>query len=210
MNNNEKYNTHRCPWCGELGKYPERHARHTNPVRCRHCDNEYSIYQINSIFFLFEFTPPFILCWALHERFHPVIIVLIFAFWVCILKYYPEKPLRRECDGNSYRKKHPVEYSKDFKAKIRFHKNKMCFYQKMYCLFPKKHIYPICFIDENNTPVSSTVCVLFEKYNRFKKKGTLSYLPLGEKFENVEKGMKFYIFDDKKIIGEGVTLTSLS
>lgn len=66
-------------------------------------------------------------------------------------------------------------------------------------------LFPICFVDENDIPTSQVGVVRFVKrYGLFWKGAEVFLITDFIKPEAIEEGQKFYIFNEKKRIGEGI------
>lgn len=66
-------------------------------------------------------------------------------------------------------------------------------------------LFPICFVDENDIPTSQVGVVrLVKRYGLFWKGAEVFLITDFIKPEAIEEGQKFYIFNEKKRIGEGI------
>ena len=66
-------------------------------------------------------------------------------------------------------------------------------------------IFPVCFVDKKDTPISQVVCVRLVKEHFYRwKRVTVYQITDVLRQEQVKEGQKFYIFNARERIGEGV------
>lgn len=190
--NKKNTNTDRCPWCGEINNNIFRFAR------CRECNKKYYYSYYTTSFLLIELPILFltaIIFVLLLE--HLILSILTFVIGFAFLYLSPTHPLLKRSNN-----KQELIKQTSFKANISFYKE-LNYRVKINSIFLKDRIYPICFVNDDDEPISQTVCVCVENYNRKAKTAELSFLPLGNKLDRDICDLKFYIFDIGKKIGEG-------
>jgi len=69
-----------------------------------------------------------------------------------------------------------------------------------------KEIFPICFVDECDKPISPMICVSVEeiKWDKRNCNCTIYFLKYGNADREYENGTKFYVFYDEQRIGSGI------
>ncbi len=191
LHNSKDESVCRCPWCGKEINFLERKVYTSK--QCPHCNKIHRQYFFNKQFWMVELPLIVSMSVLIFLKLFLTIIPMIIILYGFVK--IPKPLIRYELEPDNSMKKH-------FIAKITFHKH-ISYTDKLKSCFVEKIVYPICFVDENDTPISHMVCVCVDSYKRKTKTAELSFLPLGEKFDDVESGLKFYIFDKGEKIGEG-------
>ena len=162
----------RCPWCGEIikGRFFQRGHYH-----CPHCGNYSKIYRSGWIYglgaivgFAFIIFLKYVLA-----------IYSIFIFWTIYSIICIALPLEMETKHFIPRKKGTANFTliKDFsliKRKI---------------LFSEKRIFPICFVDINDKPISHTFFISSESFD-----ANIKSIPISDRNIDFNKGERFYMF----------------
>lgn len=170
----------RCPWCGEIikGRFFQRSHYH-----CPHCGNYSKIYRSGWIYglgaivgFAFIIFLKYVLA-----------IYSIFIFWTIYSIICIALPLEMETKHFIPRKKGTANFTliKDFsliKRKI---------------LFSEKRIFPICFVDINDKPISHTFCISIEDVKFISSESfdaNIKSIPISDRNIDFNKGERFYMF----------------
>lgn len=176
----------RCPWCGEIikGRFFQRGHYH-----CPHCGNYSKIYRSGWIYGLGAIVGfAFIIFLKYVLAIYSVLIFWTIYSIICIAL-----PLEMETKHFISRKKGTANFTliKDFsliKRKI---------------LFSEKRIFPICFVDINDKPISHTFCISIEDVKFISSESfdaNIKFIPISNFNVNFHKGEKFYLFHDSERI----------
>ena len=176
----------RCPWCGEIikGRFFQRGHYH-----CPHCGNYSKIYRSGWIYGLGAIVGfAFIIFLKYVLAIYSVLIFWTIYSIICIAL-----PLEMETKHFIPRKKGTANFTliKGFsliKRKI---------------LFSEKRIFPICFVDINDKPISHTFCISIEDVKFISSESfdaNIKFIPISNFNVNFHKGEKFYLFHDSERI----------
>lgn len=180
----------RCPWCGEIikGRFFQRGHYH-----CTHCGNYSKIYRSGWIY-------------GLGAVFGLGVIILmkyvfsiysLILFWTIYSITCIALPLEMASKHFVPRKKSNVKIT--VMKKIPLIKRRL--------LFSEKKLFPICFIDDNNNPISHTLCISVEDVKFISSNNlcaNIKFIPLSDFNADFHKGTKFYLFHDGEKVGCGV------
>ena len=170
----------RCPWCGEIikGRFFQRGHYH-----CPHCGNYSKIYRSGWIYGLGAIVGfAFIIFLKYVLAIYSVLIFWTIYSIICIAL-----PLEMETKHFIPRKKGTANFTfiKDFsliKRKI---------------LFSEKRIFPICFVDINDKPISHTFCISIEDVKFISSESfdaNIKFIPISDRNIDFNKGERFYMF----------------
>ena len=176
----------RCPWCGEIikGRFFQRGHYH-----CPHCGNYSKIYRSGWIYGLGAIVGfAFIIFLKYVLAIYSVLIFWTIYSIICIAL-----PLEMETKHFIPRKKGTANFTliKGFsliKRKI---------------MFSEKRIFPICFVDINDKPISHTFCISIEDVKFISSESfdaNIKFIPISNFNVNFHKGEKFYLFHDSERI----------
>ena len=194
----------RCPWCGH--NIEESGLLNQMIKKCSHCDHQYTESVCE-----FGKQRPLAIIWISLM----LLSIIFFALSaICSLKFIILAhaalsiiPLIGGNQKNYFRDNDTDRFMyKKYTADIFFNKELSKKQKKSYLI--EASIIPVCFIDSNGFPVSNTICIFIENAgiksdNNFEC--TFSFLPLSEVKFNIEgTGIRFFLFDEKYRIGEGV------
>lgn len=179
----------RCPWCGEI--VPEKFFPFAGYV-CPSCGNRSKLHLFGGVY-LFLFSIGILLLIALDHFFSIKsvwLIVILFAFTALTL------PL--ETDS-----RHFVPQKK---SKAEFTLLHDMFVLKKKIVFSEKRIFPICFVDDNDVPISHMICCSFED-TKFSEKNrataSVKFVPLSDHKVDFPSGTKFFLFIEETRAAEG-------
>ena len=187
---------HRCPWCGEYIGNEKGISMLTS--KCPFCCNKYKSYR-KSIRYLI----PFSICL--------IALVVLFNLGLPVYSYYfiglmgINEIILRLCpyikDSDHY-----VIQKRQY-AKISLYSKEVTHIKFPKLRLVENQIFTICFINENNTPISHMICVSTESIHWEKQNRRLAcifaFLPLGQLDKEYSTGTRFYLFYNNKKIGEG-------
>ena len=176
----------RCPWCGEIikGRFFQRGHYH-----CPHCGNYSKIYRSGWIYGLGAIVGfAFIIFLKYVLAIYSVLIFWTIYSIICIAL-----PLEMETKHFIPRKKGTANFTliKDFsliKRKI---------------LFSEKRIFPICFVDINDKPISHTFCISIEDVKFISSESfdaNIKSIPISDRNIDFNKGERFYMFYNLSLI----------
>lgn len=170
----------RCPWCGEIikGRFFQRGHYH-----CPNCGNYSKIYKYGWIYGLGAIVG---LAFIIFLK-YVFAIYSIFIFWIIYSIICIALPLEMETKHFIPRKKGTANFTliKDFsliKRKI---------------LFSEKRIFPICFVDINDKPISHTFCFSIEDVKFISSESfdaNIKSIPISDRDIDFNKGERFYMF----------------
>lgn len=187
--------TKRCPWCGEI---INRKKSYFNTNRCDNCGNNYKAYR-KSIRYLVLFSISVILLIATFIMELPICSFAFLAVMGINELIISLCPYVKDSEHYIVQKRQYATISIYDKviSKIRFSR----------LLIVENQILTICFVSENNTPLSNMICVSLENIKWKQKSRNLTcvfaYLPLGKLDRVYSELTKFYIFFNNEKIGEG-------
>lgn len=189
-------NKHRCPWCGN--KLPDFLNENTCP-KCKHTVKIFShtktyiglIIGFSIIFFVLFILELFLPCCIFFE----MGIILLVAIYKLSIPY-------RIDDGTKISKQ---------KAMIHIYPNKQSDILFPRLIIRKNKIFTLCFVRDDNTPISQIICVFLEdiKIHHRDLDLTLSYLPFGKLDNKYCSDSKFYIFLRENKIGKKLSYLSI-
>ena len=193
----------RCPWCGH--EIDELKLLNQMLKKCSHCDHQYieidsefgeehRLHNIRMALLALSLVSAFLLVYS------PLFIFLSQTLMIAFsLIKSMQTNHRRDNDKDIF------TYKK-YTADITFTEKLSTRQKKKY--LSTCNVIPVCFVNAENIPVSHTICIYIENaavISENKYECTFSFLPLSEvKFAISETGIRFYLFDDKLKIAEGV------
>ena len=195
----------RCPWCGEVYSKSEKKylLGSSHLFYCEKCERTGSRkipFRTTFMIIIASLLRVFLDEFGIESR-----IFISAVYWIVVLAgiylsvntpYYRYTRLE---EGKPPREKSLCE------AAIHWYSAK-----KSGLYFPRIRIisgmtFPVCFVDDNDTPVSQVGVVRFVKrYGLFWKGAELLMITDFIKENEVKKGQKFYIFNARERIGEGI------
>lgn len=204
----------RCPWCGEVYDYsklstmlrPKRYC-----VNCKKYGNN-TLGRIRYISILLRWTALInLFCiFIFYEQLKYRVIIFLAIYWYSYGKaqlcYYLE-PCERYSTDSWSKRLYPYPYPKVAFAHIKWqpYKNTKITYLKWKVV--EKTILPVCFVDDSNKPISQTYCIVVEE-SKVKRKSysklQFHFLLEDAKEDLLKEGNRFYIFNEKDKIGEGI------
>lgn len=180
--------TRRCPWCGEklevsFGTFGE--------YKCKACDKK-SIIKRDGWSYWLPAIVSFIVIISIQSLYSVSVLAIIyfaglFDSSIAPLERIPQKFV-------------PVKKSE---AEVTFIKP-FSFIKKR-STFTDEAIFTICFVDENDIPISHTIAVSIE-YISFTEKGfdcKISFMPECKFNVDFKAGSRFYMFNEKEKIAQG-------
>lgn len=170
----------RCPWCGEIikGRFFQRGRYH-----CPSCGNYSKIYRYGWVYGLGAVVGLGFL--VLMKYVFPI--YNVFLFWTVYSVICIALPLEMDTKHFVPRKKGDARFTliKDFSL----------FKRKI--LFSEKQLFPICFVDANDKPISHTLCISVEDV-KFLSSGSfdanIKFIPISDFNADFHRGEKFYLF----------------
>lgn len=194
----------RCPWCGHEIKDPWMNI--TSVKKCRLCEHEY-IYsdcefgeenKIRNIRIIMLILSVVFMYFIVYSQ-----VFMYLAVAALSIAQYLINP--SQINNKRYNDTDIFTY-KRYSADITFTEELRKKQKKLY--LSNCNIIPVCFVNDENIPVSHTICIYIENaavISENKFECTFSFLPLSEVKFNIEDfGIRFYLFDDKRKIAEGV------
>ena len=192
---------HRCPWCGA-----DRCFGTAVPftryyyIKCSKCGQTYVPDRRHFSFFVYLLLI-LIVMFSFSIMNMPMICITIISSLVVIFFVGDNCPYIKESNKFVTQKRQFAElniYAREI-SHIYFHKYNIV----------ENQIFTLCFIDENDPPISHMICAATESIKWYKKqskcKCILAFLPLGKLEEPYPADTKFYMFYNDKKIGEGIT-----
>ena len=190
---------YRCPWCGESTKSNKK-GSYIYGMKCNSCNNKFVVYRKNIKYILLLFAVVLLIILSIifdmpYFSFFSIAALFVNELILSICPYVKES-------------EHHVIQKRQY-AKINLYNKAIS-----HISFPKleiveNQIFTLCFVDENDTPISHMICAAAESIKWYKKqrkcKCILAFLPLGKLDEPYPADTKFYIFYNDKKIGEGIT-----
>ncbi|WP_044976124.1 hypothetical protein [Ruminococcus sp. HUN007] len=195
MKNLFKIKKHKCPWCGNdvfmLSTYS------STKKKCDCCGHNYTYCDDSKackaqklsvgLMILCMFVVPF--------NFLPFIVVFFLSFYVSCYLFIPYE---RMDDTDKFMIKKYVSIITMYDI-IKINPRKILSYY---------NIVPICFIKDNDIPISNDICILIESSKKIgpnEYECIFSFLPLSSvKFDIKEPNTKFIVFDNHEKVGEGI------
>ncbi len=176
----------RCPWCGEIikGRFFQRGHYH-----CPNCGNYSRIYRSGWIYGLGAIVGfAFIIFLKYVLAIYSVLIFWTIYSIICVVL-----PLEMETKHFIPRKKSDARFTliKDFSL------------VKRKLLFSEKQLFPICFVDINDKPISHTLCISVEDVKFISSESfdaNIKFIPISNFNVDFHKGDKFYLFHDSERI----------
>ncbi len=190
---------HRCPWCGEYVKSPG--DRYFKVKKCPYCNNKYTNYTksfVNTVFInpylAVVISISFLAIFGLISM---VPYFVIMGVLLVVGFFLPSMPFEKE--SNDY-----VDELQN-KAEIIFYSAAESGLKYIRIIVKNKEVFPICFVDENNKPLSPMIYVSTEdiKWQERECNCTMNFLQYGNIDKEYRPGTRFYIFYNNKKIGEG-------
>lgn len=189
----------RCPWCGYVLKHDSNSFKIDRyAIKCLNC-HKWSRPRMNIIL-------PILL----------LLIVVIGFLWNCqkisfVLFFIISQILLIHINKLPYKRISNDKWNKRIEEDVFIGVAQISWYSiKEGGLFLIKHrvlnhyIMPICFYDNDNNPVTHTLCVRVERVSRIKRdKYKIFALNYSINIDIINNNKKFYIFNKKKIIAEG-------
>lgn len=201
----KKNNIKRCPWCGS--KVDKLGLKNQTIKKCLKCNHKYTYGDtgfgdsngkkyIRLALRLIAF-----ICLTL-SVFNPIFYVLMLILTALSFAIgYDELNYTRYDDSERFTYKKYI-------AEIRF--NSDYTKKEIKLLLSNDNIFPICFVDNNQQPISNDICISVEDAKKTHDnlfEFTLSFLPLSEvKYSINEFNVKFICYDNGIIVGEGKVL----
>lgn len=213
---------HRCPWCGEkLLPPPPFYNQYKNVfLKCPVCKNKYTVYnkrnkgngtnrtKISAAILLLicflgiPLRPPFsIVEWSAIPLWGMAICILLLMgilLWILHLPY-----------GRSIPKKEKKLLSDKYKKSVfilwETHQNNGLFYPKLQ--IPNGEIFPACFTDANEQPISTALCVVLEDIKWADKRQCTCNIHFVSDNAPAEEllcsGNQFYLYHNHRLIAKG-------
>lgn len=176
----------RCPWCGEVlkGRFIQRGRYH-----CHCCGNYSKIYRSGWVYGLGAIIGLALVIFLKYvfAIFSVLILWLIYSV-ICLAL-----PLEMETEHFIPRKKSSAQFT--LLKELPFIRRKL--------LFSEKQLFPICFVDDNDTPVSHTICISVEDVKFSSPRSfdaNIKFIPISDHDTNFTKGAKFYLFHNNERI----------
>lgn len=204
----------RCPWCGEIYNYSGFSSPRSKIVICEKC-KKYGCHSLGrlrliSIFFNIVALICLFSMFILYKKIDLKIIIFF-----CIYSYthssalsclYSE-PYERYSLGKWNKNLYSYPFPKVALANITWESFRITNISWLKWKVVEKTILPVCFIDDENMPISLTYCIVVESSKVLKKNHSqLEFHFLLEEApeELLEAGKRFYIFNERIKIGEGI------
>ncbi len=197
MKNFFKIKKHKCPWCGNdvfmLSIYS------STKDKCDNCGHYYTYCSDSKASKVQKLSFALLILCMFIVPFNclPFIVVLFLLFYVICYLFIPYE---RMDDTNKF-------MIKKYVSVITMYDNVKINPRKILSYY---NIVPVCFIDDNDIPVSNDVCILIEnskKNSHDEYECTFSFLPSSNvKYDIKKTNIKFIIFDDRVKVGEGIVV----
>lgn len=169
---------HRCPWCGERLIFPSTSNTQykNNPLRCPKCNNICVAYSKKShgngrnrtkiskiililmLFLWIPFRPPFSIIKWWKNPLLCIVIYLSLSIMLLWIWYIPYD--RGVAQKNQKEQTRPEPYKADVFISWETHKNEGLLCPKLQ--IPNGEIFPACFMDAGEQPISLALCVVLE------------------------------------------------
>lgn len=176
----------RCPWCGEIikGRFFQRGRYH-----CPNCGNYSKIYRSGWVYGIGAIVGVGLIIFLKYM----FAIYSLLIFWTIYSVICTALPLEMETKHFIPRKKSDARFTliKDFSL------------VKRKLLFSEKQLFPICFVDINDKPISHTLCISVEDVKFISSESfdaNIKFIPISNFNVDFNKGEKFYLFYDSERI----------
>ncbi len=194
----------RCPYCGNeivTGKLTLLRFFPRLTFKCKNCGNRYRLHYPKILLI----TIPFGLYAFLYYDFEPlktniianIILIILATLAVILITLFI--PLEKYQFGDVL-----SSYESNYNVKcLLIWNRKSIFYRVTHCF--SGNIFPICFIDRNNRPISNTWCVVLHKVHHLRKKTVcrIEFVLSEAPKDLLQEGNEFYLFDNKRIVAKG-------
>ena len=194
----------RCPWCGEVyQKMKKEHIpRSSNMYYCEKCGH-LGKWKIPSRFVI-ALIGILLFVTIIFDASNRYLIIASFwgLSWLFIIGGVLYPPVYRY---TRFEEEKPPREISLCEAKIHWYSSKEGGIWLSRIRLISGVLFPICFVDENDIPTSQVGVVrLVKRYGLFWKGAEVFLITDFIKPEAIEEGQKFYIFNEKKRIGEGI------
>ncbi len=188
----------RCPWCGEDARNNSRGFA-VYGKKCMSCGNEFISYRKNPLYiFLSVLTILFFIVYFILDAYFVNLPDLVFLPFISLGL---AELLLTICP---YIKQtnHYVNQKRQVAA-ISFYPE---FHKQARLFVTENQIFTLCFVGENDIPISKMICAATEsvKYKKNECKCILAFLPLGNLDKIYSTGTKFYFYFNNKVVGSGI------
>lgn len=190
---------HRCPWCGiEIVK--EKKEIYKNAFKAELCPDCNRYYQKSGIVLTAAFSlAAFFLSFGIWGFWGfligPLLLILIFIFAV------PAAPYQKDQSEAEFE-----EENYQANAKIDWYPQSLGGIKAPFLALQNGEIFPICFVDSNDRPVSEMLCAAFTKmkWNSGEFSANITLLSSEKEDFLSQSGAPFYVFYQRRKIGAGV------
>lgn len=208
----------RCPWCGEVFDYNKLSIVLRNKTFCINCkkysDNVLGRIRYISILLHSVSLISLFCTFLLYEQLKYKVFIFLAIYWYTYGKArlcYLLEPCERYSTGSWSKRLYPYPYPKVASALIKWESYQTTRITYLKWKVVEKTILPVCFVDDSNNPISQTYCIVVEE-SKIKRKNysklEFHFLLEDAKEDLLKEGNRFYIFNEKDKIGEGLILKS--